>query len=259
MSEILSRAIVVAAGRAVRLRPLTDETPKCLLPVGGRPILQWILDALLAHGFTYPAIVVGFHAERIRQFVRATYPSERIRFFANPYFERTNNAYSLLLARPHCEDRDGRIAQGFLLSDSDILFDPSILTSLRERAGEDCAAVRVRGTHDEEEIRVSVNADATIASIGKDVPMAQMYGESIGLEVFTPETAQRLFQTLERRVRSGEGRTEFYEASFQELIRNGTRIHAVDIGDRPVVEIDTPDDLAHAHRLAETMAGIGKN
>ncbi len=259
MSEPISRAIIVAAGRAVRLRPLTDETPKCLLPVEGRPILQWILDAILAHGFTRPAIVLGFRGERVRDFVRATYPSERIRFFTNPYYDRTNNAYSLLLARPHLENADGRVTQGFLLSDSDILFDPSILKLLRDREGENCAAVRVRGSHDAEEIRVAVNSGSLLTSIGKNVPMTETYGESIGLELCTPDAAERLFRTLEDRVRTGDGRTEFYEAAFQELIRTGTSIRAVDIGQRPVVEIDTPDDLAHARQLAGALVGIAKN
>ena len=46
------RALVLAAGQAIRLRPFTVETPKCLLDVGGRPILAHLLDALAAQRIT---------------------------------------------------------------------------------------------------------------------------------------------------------------------------------------------------------------
>ncbi|MEK6565819.1 MAG: phosphocholine cytidylyltransferase family protein, partial [Bacteroidota bacterium] len=58
----------------------------------------------------------------------------------------------------------------------------------------------------EEEIRVKVGGSETIVQIGKDVPLSETYGESIGIEMFSPATATILFDTLERRMRKGAGR-----------------------------------------------------
>jgi choline kinase len=86
--------------------------------------------------------------------------------------------------------------------------------------------------------------------IGKTTPLSESYGESIGIELFSPSAAALLFEALEARVRTGSGRAEFYEASFQELIDRGAKIAAVDPSDFPAVEIDTPEDLEYAERVA---------
>lgn len=64
-----TRAIVLAAGRGRRLRPHTDKTPKPLLPVRGRPMLAYTLDALAAAGAVEICLVVGYLEEQIAAFV----------------------------------------------------------------------------------------------------------------------------------------------------------------------------------------------
>ena len=67
--------------------------------------------------------------------------------------------------------------------------------------------------------------------------------------MFSAEAAARLFSILERRVRDAKGKSEFYEASFQELIDKGVVLKAVDVSTFPTIEIDTPEDLELAERL----------
>jgi choline kinase len=167
----------------------------------------------------------------------------------NPYFATTNNAYSLLLARPFLEDEHKTVSSGFLLLDSDILFSRGLIPYLLRCRGENRVAVRVRGHHDREEIRVSVAEANRIVEIGKETPMDLTYGESIGIEVFSASAAARLFEILEERVRQGDGRTEFYERSFQQMIDEGIELTAVDISDHPALEIDTIEDLDAARSM----------
>ena len=70
-----------------------------------------------------------------------------------------------------------------------------------------------------------------------------------GMASFSPGCTEKLFSILHNRVRRGSGRTEFYEAAFQELIEKGIRMTAVDVGKQPVVEIDTPEDYDRALRM----------
>ena len=91
-----------------------------------------------------------------------------------------------------------------------------------------------------------VDNEGNIALIGKGIPISEAYGESIGIEAFSAETAALLFATLDQRMMNNEGRNEFYETSFQKLIDKGAKLKAIDISRFPTIEIDTPDDLEQA-------------
>lgn len=69
------KAVILAAGIASRLRPLTDTTPKCLLKVGERCLLQRAFDALLQNGFREFVIVTGYRQQQIVNFLEAHYPA----------------------------------------------------------------------------------------------------------------------------------------------------------------------------------------
>ena len=111
------KAVILAAGIASRLRPLTDTTPKCLLKVGERCLLQRAFDALLQNGFREFVIVTGYRQQQIVNFLEAHYPALEVTFIYNEKYASTNNIYSLWLTRPYVDKED------ILLLDSDILFD----------------------------------------------------------------------------------------------------------------------------------------
>jgi choline kinase len=108
--------------------------------------------------------------------------------------------------------------------------------------------MRTGGTLGAEEIKVELDGSGAIVRIGKDVDPGCAAGESIGIEKFSAPAARALFGILGRR----KERYEFYEASFQELIGQGTRLAAVPAGGLACIEIDTPQDLEAARLLART-------
>jgi choline kinase len=251
------KCIILAAGASTRIRPLADAKPKCLLPVGGKPILQRIIENIVNAGCDSIGIVLGYRAKDVRAFVKVHFPFHRVRFLMNPKFESTNNAFSLLMAREFYlgERRRGAPEHELLLLDSDIVFSPGLLPYFLGQKSPNRVAVRVKGGHDDEEIRVKIDREREIVMIGKTTPLSETYGESIGIELFSPPAASLLFETLEARVHTGSGRTEFYEASFQELIDRGVKVAAVDISDFAAVEIDTPEDLDYAERVVVPLLG----
>lgn len=87
-------AIILAAGQGQRLRPLTEHLPKCLIPIGGTPILTHMLERVERCGLTDVVIVAGFEADRIRGHVtRLPLRRIRVRFIINERFAETNNLY----------------------------------------------------------------------------------------------------------------------------------------------------------------------
>jgi len=235
--------VILAAGTASRLRPLTDSTPKCLLRIGSRSILERTVRAVFHAGIINFTVVVGFQDWMIKNFLKRNFPSLDFTFIVNGQFESTNNAFSLLLSREEIEGHE------LLLLDGDVVFDDEIIPMLIKSPHETCLAVRTKEGVGEEDVKVEVNAGNEIVRIGKDVAVDSAFGESIGIARFSRGETTRLFATLEKRIRSENRVNEFYEASFQEMIDSGSRFAAIDTGLYRSIEIDTVDDLHAAESI----------
>ena len=92
-------AVILAAGMASRLRPLTNDRPKCLLTVGTRCLLGRTVDSLKAAGITELVVVTGYRVEMIRSFLTDNYKDMQISFVDNVDYQTTNNIYSLCLQK----------------------------------------------------------------------------------------------------------------------------------------------------------------
>jgi choline kinase len=231
------KALILAAGSAQRLRPLTDDRPKCLLDVAGRTILDRALDHLVGAGIDEVGFVTGYLEPQIERHVAAAFPGLRTRFLSNPDYATTNNAYSLWLARSFAAGAP------FVLLDSDIVFEREVLTLLTTSPHADCLALRPAADLGVEEMKCAVDPAGLVRRISKEIPPASAAGESIGIEKFSAATSARLFSILEERIVARGKRDEYYEAAFQQLIDEGLALHALPVGARYCQEIDTPADL----------------
>ena len=226
---------------AKRLRPLTDACPKCLLKIGERTLLQRTVDAMIAAGINELVVVTGYRAEMIRDFLTTQYPSLNIHFIHNSDYEHNNNIFSLWMTRPYTEGKD------FLLSDSDILFDPQLIRAVL--AAEGNALALNRHECGEEEIKVIVDADNRIMELSKTCSIEQAIGESVGFEKMTASYSTALFKELEQMIEH-EGLIDvFYERAFERLIPQGHTFRIVDTTQFFSIELDTPEDFENAKQL----------
>ena len=246
--NIAVKCVILAAGIASRLRPLTDDIPKCLIPVGKKTLLQRTVENVRSAGIREIAVVVGYKVDAVRMFLKNAALPVRLRLIVNRKFESTNNSFSLLLARDfYLDDKiKGRPRKSLLLMDGDVLFSPNLLQQLLAAGESSRFAVRFSGNHDDEEVLAEVDDGNAIRKIGKGIVARGKFGESIGIHLLAPDAAEAMFKILERRIRKEGGRKEFYESTFQEMIDGGTVIQAVDMSELPVIEVDTPEDLAVA-------------
>lgn len=129
-------AVILAAGIASRLRPLTDQLPKTLLTVGSKTLLQRTLEALSIPLVHRVVIVVGYHHELIRAFVETLKLPFPVVYVHNNLYAETNNNYSLWLAAPECAGQD------ILILDSDILFHRGIITHILRASPKNVLAFR---------------------------------------------------------------------------------------------------------------------
>src|SRR3989338_1624978 len=69
----MDTAVILAGGLGTRLRPLTDTTPKPLLPVAGKPTIEWSLELLNRYGFKKAVLAVGYRADQIEAYFGQKY------------------------------------------------------------------------------------------------------------------------------------------------------------------------------------------
>jgi choline kinase len=237
------KAVLLAAGISSRLRPLTNEIPKCLLRVGNSPLLQRTLESLLRSHIRECIIVTGYYKEKIEDFVRTLSLPLPVSFVENPHYATTGNNYSLWTAYSHVTGHD------MLIMDADILFDSRLLPLVIRSPHANGLIIRATNHLGTEEIKVELDGLGVVKRIGKEIDPGVAAGESIGIEKFSASAVDILFEVLNRR----KERNEFYEASFQEMIDKGVQVHAVDSAGLPCIEIDTLEDLAAADELARTI------
>ncbi len=236
------KAVILAAGIASRLRPLTNTTPKCLLHVGEKRILELTIDNIIANDITDIIIVTGYLEQQIKDFVTSNYPWLQVEYIYNDVYSSTNNIYSLWLTK------ESVLGDEMLLMDSDIVFDQDIIKKLLDSGYENCLALKRHAVGDEE-IKVKADADGGILEISKEVKPKEALGESIGIEKFGVDTLEKLFAILDRKILVEKKVDVFYEAAFQELIAKQEDIFVVDVTEFVCMEIDTALDLEVASKL----------
>ena len=239
------QAVILAAGIAKRLRPLTDNTPKCLLKVGKTNLLHRTLDNLISNGINDFVFVLGYRGNMIMDYLNKNFSTINKTVLTNPDYENNNNSYSLWMTKDCVKD-------SMLLLDSDILFDKNIIKELINSGKENCLAVNITHKLDAEQIKVITDIDNRILKIGKEVEILKAAGESIGIEKFNRYYLKDLFDILDRKIIAEKNVNEFYEASFQEIIdKNEERnsLFGVDVSNYDCIEIDTVDDYNNANEI----------
>jgi len=118
-------AIILAAGRGIRLRPLTEDLPKPLVRINNTPILFQILSSLEKNNIKKCIIITGYKRRLIEKEITGHFPGKMdIEYIVNKKYRTTNNSYSLWLARQYLENFDT------LLIEADVMADPGVFSLL---------------------------------------------------------------------------------------------------------------------------------
>lgn len=236
------KAVILAAGMATRLRPLTNDTPKCLLRIGKCCLLERTVDVLVGNGINEIAVVTGYRSQQIIEFLNVCYPDISFEFIYNDRYETTNNIYSLWLTRKFSEGNN------ILLLDSDILFDPQIIPALINFHKRNALALN-RHELGEEEIKVIIDNDGKVLEISKTCSPQIAIGESVGIEKMSGNYTTALFAELEQMIEKEHLDNVFYEQAFERIIKKGHYFYIKDTTDLFSIELDTVEDFKQAQIL----------
>ncbi len=238
------KAIILAAGRATRLRPITHDLPKCLLTVGTKTILDFQLDTLTQNGVTDVIIVTGFKAEKIREHVAGRTAKANITFVHSEDYATTGAAYSLWMARDH-------LTEATIYLNSDLICDPAIFKKLIDCPHESATAVH-RNTWDEEEVNVIVDTEGKVIEIGKHISQEKSWGEFIGATKLSKEFLGGLIRALEKNISHGNTNIFAVDAINSAINEFGQTLYALDITEHVAIEIDTIQDFENGKLLWQT-------
>ncbi len=159
------KGIILAAGDGGRLRPLTLKTPKVLLDLGERPLINYPLDALMAAGISEIAIVVGYMNGVVEKALKLSYPS--LSYVYNDHYDDGGNAMSIYAARSFIGD------DSFVVCMGDHAISPSIISIMLSQNYKGCMlCVDSKADHSsqiDDATRVSIGDGGYIADLGKEL------------------------------------------------------------------------------------------
>ncbi len=235
--EQITTALLLAAGIGHRLRPLTNDMPKCLTKVNEKEILTHLVHSLHHYNFKRLVVVVGYLEQSIRKFLDKISGNLTIEYVVSPKYRTTNNIYSLWMARD-------KIRAPFLLFESDLIFTPSLLKDMLypDRIAVSHILPWMNGTTITATPDIPHNVIAfNLKSLSINTP--DIAYKTVNIYSFSQQTWARVAKRLDNFISAGKV-NDYYETVFAEMIADGSlNFQSVLFAKENWYEIDTVEDL----------------
>jgi len=243
----MTNAVILSAGQGKRLSPLTDARPKCLVPIAGRPILEWQVRALATAGIDEIAVVTGFCADAVEAMLMTTSVPVEVRTVYNPFYSVADNIGSCWAAKD-------LIGPDTLLLNGDTLFEPEIVSRVLEQATAPISVtIDSKGMYDSDDMKILREGDR-LTAIGKTLELP-VDGEAIGMIRFQRDGGNRFVAAMRSALNDQATLKRWYLSIIDELAREGG-VGVVSIEGLTWSEIDFPRDLPIAESKVSRYLGV---
>lgn len=233
------KAVILAAGIGSRLRPLTNEIPKCMVEVNGTKIIEKQIKNLLKNNINDILVIVGYKQEKIRKYLQENFSFVKI--IENKKYLETNNMYSMSLAKEFINN------ESFIFMNADVFFEKKIITELLEDKREDLI-VCDNGKYLEESMKIVINyKEKNIEKISKQIVEKEAYGTTIDIYKLSKKSTIKFFNIIENYIKEKKEINMWTEVAIQELLKE-EKFYSKDTKFK-WVEIDNFDDLRQAEEL----------
>jgi histidinol-phosphate/aromatic aminotransferase/cobyric acid decarboxylase-like protein/choline kinase len=235
------QAIILAAGVGRRLGSLTKDSTKCMVTLNGRRLIEYAFDALVEAKIPRAVMVVGHGAEELQTFLGESCRGVKVEYVLNPIYARSNNIYSLLLAKDFLKRDDS------LLLESDVIFEKSLLAECLADKDENLAVVA----------KFQPWMDGTVTTLDghgyisnfiskKDLDWleSERYYKTVNIYKLSRDFSRKKLVPFLKTYIETKGIHEYYEEVLKVLtfIDAGT-LKAFEMGERIWYEIDDIQDL----------------
>lgn len=245
------QAIILAAGMGRRLGELTKDNTKCMLEVNGIRLIDRTLESLSQLQLNRVVIVVGYNGAKVKQYLGNSYKGMEIVYVDNPVYDKTNNIYSLFLAR------DYMVAEDTILLESDLIFEHGVIDKLLADPRRDLALVD----------KYESWMDGTVVTIDEECNIVQFinkekfkysdisrYYKTVNIYKFSKDFSANQYVPFLEAYCTALGNNEYYEQVLRVITMLGnTTLKALPLAGEKWYEIDDIQDLDIAEGMfAET-------
>jgi phosphoenolpyruvate phosphomutase len=231
------KAIILASGIGKRLKPLTDETPKPLISVGKKSIIEVILDALKKYKIKDIVITTGPFEEKFQYFLMEKYSDLDLKFVFNPQYDTTNYIYSLWLTKDYIDD-------DIFLLHGDLVFDDKLIGKMIKSKDKNLVLVNKKAKPPEKDFKAVIK-DGKVEKIGVNFFTDNSF-LSMPLYKLSREDFLLWMEEIETEVKSGK-LARYAEDAFNK-ISDQIELKPLYFEKELCMEIDTKEDLEKAKK-----------
>lgn len=240
------QALILAAGMGKRLGEYTKDSTKCMVKINGECLIDRVIKQLLKHDFKRIVLVVGYKGKELIEHIGNQY-GERIKYIENPIYNKTNNIYSLWLARDVLSEDDT------ILLESDIIFEDCIIDMLVENPYPNLALVDKYQTWMDGTM-VQINGEHEIVNfIPKDAfnyNEVDEYYKTVNIYKFSKDFSKNSYLPFLDAYCKVMGNNEYYEQVLRVItLLQKSNLHALPLNGQKWYEIDDVQDLDIASNI----------
>lgn len=241
------QAIILAAGMGKRLGEYTQNNTKCMVRVGGETLIERVLHQLDALHLSRIIIVIGYKGAELRDYLSQVSVQTPLVYVENPIYDKTNNIYSLYLAKDYMREQDT------LLLESDIILEDKVLKKLVEHPYPDLALVD----------KYESWMDGTVVTIDEEnrihrfIPNSQFkyeeipdYYKTVNIYKFSQTFSEHMYVPFLEAYSSALGNNEYYEQVLRVItMLDNSTLRALPLEGEQWYEIDDVQDLDIAESI----------
>ncbi|MBQ6150477.1 MAG: aminotransferase class I/II-fold pyridoxal phosphate-dependent enzyme [Mogibacterium sp.] len=259
------QAVILAAGMGKRLKDLTRDNTKCMVKVNGMTLIERMLRQIDAHDLSRIVIVVGYEGQKLIDYIGTLDIRTPIEYINNPVYDKTNNIYSLSLAK------DRLCKEDTLLFESDLIFEDSVLDVLIDDPRDTLALVdKYESWMDGTCVKLTDDDDIESFVPGSKFRFEEIkdYYKTVNIYKFSREFSKTHYVPFLDAYQAALGQNEYYEQVLRVITMldapgikakrlNGQKWYEIDdIQDLDIAEsIFTPDDDERVRLLQGRYGG----
>lgn len=241
------QAVILAAGMGKRLGELTKGNTKCMIEVGGETLISRLLRQLDKHALSKIILVVGYKAQELKDYLATLQVQTPIEFVENTVYDKTNNIYSLYLAKDHLTTEDT------LLFESDLIMEDAVISKLIEHPYPDLALVD----------KYESWMDGTVVTLDEEnriqrfIPNGQFkyeeipsYYKTVNVYKFSQQFSANMYVPFLEAYCTALGKNEYYEQVLRVItMLDNSGMRALPLTGEQWYEIDDIQDLDIAESI----------
>ncbi len=247
------QALILAAGMGKRLKERTRDNTKCMVKVNGVSLIERLLNQLDGVKLSRIVIVTGYEGQKLIDYIETLGIKTPIRYVDNPIYDKTNNIYSLSLAKDYMREEDT------LLFESDIIFEDKVLLDLINDPRETLALVdEYKPWMDGTCLRLDDNDRIVDFISGKNFDFTNTTGcyKTVNIYKFSRRFADKQFIPFLDAYQTALGGNEYYEQVLRVItMLDGAEIEGKKLNGEKWYEIDDEQDLDIAETLFDDIDG----